>query len=121
MKRKSLKDLYYNHEALEINCSAEAIQVEKELLVKTFSMHKSSSKIYISKEKLTKHSKQHFSERLLEIPSELGNPDHFEYLKDSPIEVNEDSPSLDEIKEASKTVKNNKSFGTVNVPTEGVK
>ena len=28
---------------------------------------------------------------------------------------------MDEIKEASKTFKNNKSFGTDNVPTEGVK
>ena len=121
-KRKSLKDVYYNRKALEINCAAEARQVEKEFqLAKTFSMHKSSSKIDISKEKLTKHFKQHFSERLLELPPELANPDHFEYLKDSPIEVNQDPPSLDEIKEASKTFKNNKSFGTDNVPTEGVK
>ena len=77
--------------------------MEKEFqLAKTFSMHKSSSKIDISKEKLTKHFKQNFSGRLLELPPELANPDHFEYLKDSPIEVNEDPPSLDEIKEASK-------------------
>ena len=68
-KRKSLKDVYYNRKALEINCAAEARQVEKEFqLAKTFSMHKSSSKIDISKEKLTKHFKQHFSERLLELP-----------------------------------------------------
>ena len=78
--------------------------------------------IYISKEKLTKHFKRHFSERLLELPPELANPDHFEYVKDSPIEVNEDPPpSLDEIKEASKTFKNNITLSTDNVPTEGVK
>ena len=47
-KRKSLKDLYYNRKALEINCAAEARQVEKEFqLAKTYSMHKSSSKIDI--------------------------------------------------------------------------
>ena len=58
-KRKWLKDSYYNHKALEINCAVEARQVEKEFqLAKTFSMHKSSSKIDISKE------------RLLELPPE---------------------------------------------------
>ena len=52
-KRKSLKDSYYNHKALEINCAAVARQVEKEIqLAKTFYMHKSSSKSDISKEKL---------------------------------------------------------------------
>ena len=66
-KRNSLKASYYNHKALEINCAAEARQVEKEFqLTKTFSMHKSSSKIDISKEKLTKHIK-HFSETTTRI------------------------------------------------------
>ena len=84
-------------------------------------MHKPSPKIDISKEKLTKHFEKHFSERVLELPPELANPGNFEYLKDSPIEVNEEPPNLEEIKEASKTFKNNKSFGTDNVPPEGVK
>ena len=121
-KRKSLKDNYYHQKAIEINCAAEARQVEKEFnLAKNFSMHKPSSKINISKEKLTKHFKQHFAERVLELPPELANPENFEYLKDSPIEVNQEPPTLDEIQEASKTFKNNKSFGTDNVPPEGVK
>ena len=30
VKRKSLKDLYYNRKALEINCAVEARQVDKE-------------------------------------------------------------------------------------------
>ena len=79
-------------------------------------MHKPSSKINISKKKLTKHFKQHFAERVLELPPELANPENFEYLKDSPIEVNQEPPTLDEIQEASKTLKNNKSFGTDKVP-----
>ena len=56
-KRKLLKDQYYSQKATEINCAAEARQVEKEfILAKNFRMHKtSSSKIDISKEKLTKH------------------------------------------------------------------
>ena len=84
-------------------------------------MHKPSSKIHISKEKLTKHFEKHFSERKLELPPELVNPTNFEYLKDSPIVVKEDPPSLEEIKDACKTFKNNKSFGTDNVPPEGLK
>ena len=79
-------------------------------------MHKPSPKIDISKEKLTKHFEKHFSERVLELPPELANPNNFEYLKDSPIEVNEEV-----IQEASKTFKNNKYFDTDNVPPEGVK
>ena len=56
-----------------------------------------------------------------ELPLELVNPINFEYLKDSPIVVNEETPTLEEIKEACKTFKNNKSFGTDNVTPEGVK
>ena len=47
--------------------------------------------------------------------------ERFMYLYLYLTEVNEDPPGLDEIKEASKTFKNNKSFGTDNGPTEGVK
>ena len=121
-KRKMLKDQYYSKKASEINSAAEARQVEKEFqLAKNFRMHKSSSKIHISKEKLTKHFEKHFSERELELPPELLNPSDFEYLKDTPVVVNEDPPTLEEIKEACKTFKNNKSFGTDKVPPEGVK
>ena len=84
-------------------------------------MHKSSSKIDISKEKLTTHFEKLFSERLLELPPELANPHNFEYQKDSPVVVNEEPPTLEEIKEACKTFKNNKSSGTDKVPAEGVK
>ena len=123
-KRKMLKDEYYSYskKATEINCAAEARQVERELqLAKSFRMHKSSSKIDISKEKFTKLFEKHFSERVLELPPDLANPDNFEYLKDSPVVVNEEPPTLEEIKEACKTFKNNKSSGTDKVPAEGVK
>ena len=121
-KRKLLKNQYYYEKAQDINSAAEARQVEKEFhLAKSYAMHKPSPKIDISKEKLTKHFEKHFSERDLELPPELANPNNFEYLKDSPIKVNEEPPTLEEIQEASKTFKNNKSFGTDNVPPEGVK
>ena len=121
-KRKKLKDQYYSRKAAEINSAAEARQVEKEFyLAKSYSMHKQSPKIDIAKEKLTKHFENHFSERVLELPPELVNPNNFEYLKDTPITVNEDPPTLEEIQEAVKTFKNNKSFGTDNVPPEGLK
>ena len=83
-------------------------------------MRKPRYKIDISKDKLTKHFKQHFSERVLGIPAELEHPESFEYLKDIHIEVNEDPPDFDEIQDAAKTFKNNKYSGTNNAPLEGV-
>ena len=66
-KRKELKDQFYSQKASEINTAAEARQVEKEfyyvqffLQFYYFAMHKKpSSKIEISKEKLTKHNNYH--------------------------------------------------------------
>ena len=83
-------------------------------------MHKPSSKIDIAKDKLTKPFKKHFSDRVLELPPEIEHPKSFEYLKDVPINVNEEPPNIDEIRETTKTFKNNKSFGTDNLPPEGL-
>ena len=55
------------------------------------------------------------------MPPEIEHPESFEYLKDIPIQINEDPPDIDEIREATKTFKNNKSSGTDNVPPEGIK
>ena len=120
-KRKFLKDQYYHEKALAINNAAEARQVEKEFqLVKSHPMHKPNTKITISREKLTKHFKEHFLEKHLDIPPEVQHPEHFEYLKDLPVEVNEDSPEYDEIEEVVKTFKNNK-LGTEKIYPEGLK
>ena len=78
-------------------------------LAKNYSMHKPSSKIEISKQKLTKHFKQ-FSERVLQLPPELTNPENFDYLKGSPVAF-KPTPWI-RLNEASKTFKNNKLFGT---------
>ena len=112
-KRKELKDQFYSEKASEINNAAEARQVEKEFyLAKNYAMHKKpSSKLEISKEKLTNHFEKHFSERELELPPELVNPENYEYLKDTPFIVNEEPPTPDEIEKAVKTFKNNKSVG----------
>ena len=84
-------------------------------------MHSTTSKITISKEKLTKHFKQHFSEKVIDIPPELKDPNSYMYLLDTQVEVNEDPPNLDEIAEVVKTFKNNKSAGTDNLHSEGLK
>ena len=76
-------------------------------LAKSYAMHKSSFKISISKEKLTKHFKSHFSSRPLEMFPEVEHPESFDYLKDTPIEVNE-APECREVEEAVKTLKNGK-------------
>ena len=122
-KRKELKDQFYSQKASEINTAAEARQVEKEFYyVKNFAMHKKpSSKIEISKEKLTKHFENHFSERNLELPPELVHPENFQYLKDTSFTINEEPPTMKEIEDAVKTFKNNKSLGTDSIPPEGIK
>ena len=120
-KRKYLKDQYYHEKAIAINNAAEARQVEKEFqLAKSHSMHKSSTKIAISKEKLTKHFKEHFSEKHLDTPPEVQHPENFDYLKDLPVDVNEERPEYEEIKEAIKTLKNNK-LETDKIYPEGLK
>ena len=104
LKRKALKDHYYLEKASQINNAAEARQVEKEFyLAKSHSMHKPSTKIAISKEKLTKHFKEHFSDKQLDLPPEIEHPENFDYLKDQPVEVNEAPPDYDEIEEVVKT------------------
>ena len=118
-KRKSLKDLYYHEKALAINSAAEAKHVEKEFQLAKTAIHKPSSKIDIAKDKLTKHLKEHFSDRVLKLPPEIEHPESFEYLKDIPIKVNEEPPNIDEIRERTKTFKNNKSSVTDNLPPEG--
>ena len=122
-KRKELKDQFYSQKASEINTAAEARQVEKEFYyVKNFAMHKKPlSKIEISKEKLTKHFENHFSERNLELPPELVHPENFQYLKDTSFTINEEPPTMKEIEDAVKTFKNNKSLGTDSIPPEGIK
>ena len=121
-RRKTLKDQYFHEKAIALNTAAEARQVEKEFqLAKTRSMHSTTSKITISKEKLTKHFKEHFSEKVIDIPPELEDPNSYNYLLDTQVEVNEDPPNLDEIAEVVKTFKNNKSAGTDNLHSEGLK
>ena len=78
-KRKYLKDLYIHEKA------------------------KPSSKITISKEKLTKHYIKHFTERVFEMPSELKYPECFAHLKDIVVEVNEGTSEYDEIVETVKS------------------
>ncbi|WP_411023024.1 hypothetical protein, partial [Salmonella sp. s51228] len=80
-----------------------------------------TSEITISKEKLTKHFKEHFSEKVIDVPPELEHPDSYKYLLDTPVEIDEDPPGLDEIAEVVKTFKNNKSAGTDNLHSEGLK
>ena len=83
-------------------------------------MHKSNTKLSISKEKLTKHFKNHFSNKQLDMPPEVEYPNNFDYLKDIPVEVNEAPPDCNEIEEVVKTLKNGK-LGTDKIHPEGLK
>ena len=60
---------------------------------------------------------EHFNE-LLNLPS----PDEEAYIPPSePLDINCDPPSLEEVKEAIKTLKNNKAAGPDNIPAEVIK
>ena len=121
-KRIELKQKYYGEKAASINTASEARKVEMEFrLAKQFSMHKKSTKNRIPNEKLTEHFKNHFAARTIPLPTELENPENFPFLKDSPIVIDESPPTADEINDACKTFKNNKSSGTDKMPAEGLK
>ena len=84
-------------------------------------MHKSSSKLVISKEKLTKHFEKHFQGKDISTPPEIANPNEYPYLKDINCEIDERPPNEEEIRDAIKTMKNNKSSGTDQLPAEALK
>ena len=83
-------------------------------------MHKPSTKLSITKEKLTNRFKEHFSNKQLDMPPEVEYPNNFDYLKDLPVEVNEAPPDCNEIEEVVKTLKNGK-LGTDKIYPEGMK
>ena len=84
-------------------------------------MFNKSTRITISKEKLTEHFENHFAKRTLPLPPELEHPSLFPYLKDTAVQIDESPPTESEISTALGSFKNNKSFGTDKIPTEGLK
>ena len=113
---------FYKNLAEDLNSAAEARQVEKEFsLAKKYSALKSGNKTTISKERLKQHFENHFSARAIPLPPELENPQNYPYLEDEKIPINEGAPTEKETRDAKASFKDNKSFGTDRLKTEGLK
>ena len=84
-------------------------------------MHELSKQDYVTKEDLATHFREHFSLKNLPTPPELESPENFIYLKDKVVDIDETPPNAKEIKTALNSFKNNKSFGTDKLPSEGLK
>ena len=121
-RRKWLKKKYYKELANEINTAAEARKAEKEFaLAKKFNMLKDGSKKCISNEKLKQHFEKHFSARPIPLPPELERPEEYSFLAEEKIPINEDVPAEKEVKDAVRTFKDGKNWGSDKMKTEGLK
>ena len=123
-RRNDLKNAYYQELANGINNAANAREVEKEFaLAKKYNAIKVGTRKTISNEKLKAHFEQHFAERdpPLPLPPELAEPENFPYLLDEQVEINQEAPNEEETREVLRTFKNNKSGGTDQLKTEGLK
>ena len=123
-RRNELKNAYYQELANGINNAANAREVEKEFaLAKKYSAIKAGTRNTISNDKLKAHFEQHFAEREppLPLPPELAEPDNYPHLLDEQVEINQEAPTEGETRELLRTFKNNKSGGTDQLKTEGLK
>ena len=67
----------------------------------------------IAPDKLKNHFEEHFGPRNVTIQPEVINPEQFPHiLPPDELEVNENSPTAEELKAAVKSLKNNKCAGT---------
>lgn len=123
-KRKELKNEYYLQKSNNINEAAEARDVERQFrLLKSYNIHRQSPELLVSNEDLTKHFSEHFGTDYsnLEIPPEIKHPDKFPFLTPEPVQVNQQTPDKDEIKQAMSYYKNNKAQGLDKVKGEYIK
>ena len=121
--RDKLKNDYYQKKASEINMARESRNVEKEFrLARNYTALNKSKQLLIAPNKLKQHFEEHFSPRAVTMQPEVENPELFPHiLPPEDLYVNEEVPSVDEIKEALKTLKNNKCQGTDKVYGEQLK
>ena len=81
---------------------------------------KTGSKRPISNKKFKNHFEQHFIKRETLIPLEIQNSQLYSNLKHDIIAVDDNPPTVEEVKKVIKNFKNNKSTGTDNLETKGL-
>ena len=123
--RQKLKSSYYSEQAQKINRAAEMRKIEEEFrLMNTFKASKryASKKNVITTAKLTDHFREHFSERECQKQPEVLNPENYPYLQPTiATPIDESLPKEDEIKYASKSLRNGKCIGTDKIHNEEIK
>ena len=121
--RKKLKSDHFREIARGINQCAEERKVEEEFrILKNRSMARKSTKLLIAPSKLTEHFKKHFGKGEGEMQPEVSSPDQYPHIYPSTTSiVDESTPTVREIKEICKELKNNKCVGVDGLVGEQLK
>ena len=118
-----LKNEYYAKKASLLNEASVCRGVEEEFRrANDYKASKSTSKVTIAADKLKNHFEEHFAPRDVTIQPEVVNSEQFAHiLPPDDLEVNENSPTEEELKASVKSLKNNKCAGTDQIYAEQLK
>ena len=112
-----LKNEYYGKKASACRDVEEEFRIAND-----YKASKSTSKVTIAPDKLKNHFEEHFAPRNITIQPEVMNPEQFPHiLPPDELEINENSPTEEELKAAVKSLKNNKCAGTDQIYAEQLK
>ena len=121
--RNKLKNYYFSKLARNVNIDKEARKIEEEFrLCKSYTITKHSDIKQISSEKLTDFFKDHLKEKPIEIQPEVINTERYpHFLSPNNININSDIPTISEVQDVRKKIKNGKCQGTDKIHAEEVK
>ena len=121
--RNKLKNDYFSNLASNINAAAEARKVEEEFrLAKSYTMHKNATNNLITSERLSEFFEDHLKEKPIDVQPEVMSPELYPHiLPPEDITTNSDIPTVDEVNEARKKLKNGKCQGTDKIFAEELK
>ena len=105
---------FFANLANNINIASEERKIEEEFrLCKSYTMHKHSDTKLVTSEKLTEFFEDHLKEKNVELQPEVINPlDYPHILPPENINVNSEVPSVTEVQDVIKKIKNGKCQGT---------
>lgn len=121
--RTKLKNDYFSKLADNINTVSEARKIEEEFrLCKTYTMTTHTNSNLISSEKLTDFFQDHLKEKPIDVQPEVINPERYPHvLPPDNLNINSDIPTISEVQDARKQLKNGKCQGTDKIYGEEVK
>ena len=121
--RNKLKNEYFSNLANNINIANEEQKIEEEFrLCKNYTMHKNSDTKLITNEKLSEFFEDHLKDKNIELQPEVMNPMDYPHIL--PPETNPPSseiPTIAEVQDVIKGIKNGKCQGTDKIYGEEIK